>query len=222
MNLNVELQALEEDNKLEILSAPSFLVLDGKEAEIKQGKEVPYVSQSGDNLNTDFREANLSLKVTPKIMRNKMVMLSVTVTNDQVDETSTGSDPLIERQEISTDLYLENKVTVVIGGIKGRKYQKGTSGIPFLMDIPYLGRLFKSTNKREGNYELLIFLTPTVVSMDMARKSGRQEEDYLKNRVAKPTLEEFTSLHPKIPGRQQVLDDNKSANEEDNEKEVEN
>lgn len=204
MNLNVELQALEAEDELEILSAPSLLVLDGKEAEIKQGKEVPYVAQSGDNLNTSFREANLSLKVTPKIMRNKMVMLAVTVTNDQVDETtSSGSDPLIERQEIRTDLYLEDRVTVVIGGIKGNRFLEDTSGIPILKDIPGLGRLFKSTDKLEGSYELLIFLTPTVVSIDMTRMHGKQADDYIRQRITEPTLTNFSSSHPQIPGRQE-------------------
>lgn len=202
MNLNVELQALAEDDQLEILSAPSVLVLDGNKAEIKQGQEVPYTSQSGDNLNTSFREANLSLQVTPKILENNLIMLDVKVTNDSVDETSNvGDEPLINRQELTTNLYLEDKVTVVIGGIKGNKHMERISGIPFLSDIPILGRLFKSTDKRTGKYELLIFITPTVVSMNAARKYGQQANQYISQKITQPIVEEFASSHPLIPGQ---------------------
>ncbi len=202
MNLNVELQALAENDELEILSAPSVLVLDGNQAEIKQGQEVPYTSQSGDNLNTSFREANLSLQVTPKILENNLIMLDVKVTNDSVDETSNvGDEPLINRQELTTNLYLEDKVTVVIGGIKGNKNMKKTSGVPFLSAIPGLGNLFKSTDKRTGKYELLIFITPTVVSMNTARISGQQAGQYVSRKLKPPLTEEFSSSYPLIPAQ---------------------
>lgn len=200
INLNVELQALAENDELEILSAPSVLVLDGNQAEIKQGQEVPYTSQSGDNLNTSFREANLSLQVTPKILENNLIMLDVKVTNDSVDETSNvGDEPLINRQELTTNLYLEDKVTVVIGGIKGNKNMKKTSGIPFLSDIPGLGNLFKSTDKRTGRYELLIFITPTVVSMNTSRTSGQQAGRYIRRKLKPPLIEDFSSSYPLSP-----------------------
>ena len=196
MNLNYELQALQEDEKLEILSAPSVLVLDGKEAEIKQGQEVPYTSQSGDNLNTSFREANLSLMVTPKILQNDLILLDVNVTNDNVDETnSVGEEPLINRQEITTSLYLENNVTVVIGGIKGNKNMEQISGIPLLKDIPLLGWLFKNRDKRDGNYELLIFLTPTIVTMDKARQYGRHADRYFQQKAEETGLHSFSSSY---------------------------
>ena len=196
MNLNYELQALQEDDQLEILSAPSVLVLDGKEAEIKQGQEVPYTSQSGDLLNTSFREANLSLKVTPKILQNDFILLDVNVTNDNVDETnSVGEEPLINRQEITTNLYLENNVTVVIGGIKGNKNMEQISGVPLLKDIPLLGWLFKNRDKRGGNYELMIFLTPTIVSMDQARQYGRQADRYFIQKGVETGLHSFSSSY---------------------------
>jgi type IV pilus assembly protein PilQ len=196
MNLNYELQALQEDQQLEILSAPSLLVLDGKEAEIKQGQEVPYTSQSGDYINTSFREANLSLKVTPKILQNDLIILDVNVTNDNVDETNkVGEEPLINRQEITTSLYLENNVTVVIGGIKGNKNMEQISGIPLLKDIPLLGWLFKSRDKKGGNYELMIFLTPTIVTMNRARQYSTEADSYFQYEAEKTGLHSFSSSY---------------------------
>ncbi|MBU4117780.1 MAG: hypothetical protein KJ555_03355, partial [Proteobacteria bacterium] len=84
INLNFELQALQTDSLLEILSSPSVLVLDGKEAEIKQGKEVPYVTSTTTTVNTSFREANLGLKVKPTVLQDGYVILDVEVTNDSV------------------------------------------------------------------------------------------------------------------------------------------
>lgn len=196
MNLNVELQALQDDSQLDILSAPSVLVLDGREAKIKQGKEVPYTSQSGDNLSTSFREATLSLNVTPKILPNGLIMLDVTITNDSVDQTNqVGGEPLINRQEITTNLYMENNVTVVIGGIKSNYNELATSGIPVLKDIPLIGGLFKSRDKRNDSYELLIFLTPTIVSMERARVYSAQTERYFQLKGQETDLHSFSSSY---------------------------
>ncbi|MEA3547036.1 MAG: hypothetical protein U9R66_05170 [Thermodesulfobacteriota bacterium] len=196
INLNYELQALQEDDELEILSAPSVLVLDGKEAEIKQGQEVPYTAQSGDYINTSFREANLSLKVTPQILQNDLIILDVHVTNDHVDETNkVGEEPLINRQEITTNLYLENNVTVVIGGIKGNKSMEQISGIPLLKDIPLLGWLFKNRDKKGGNYELMIFLTPTIVTMNRARQYGTKADRYFQYKAEETGLQSFSSTY---------------------------
>jgi type II secretory pathway component HofQ len=165
LQLNVELQAMQQDNMLKILSAPSILVLDGMEAEIKQGKEVPYVSQSGDILTTSFREANLSLKVIPKVLQDNYIVLDVKVTNDSVDQTTSDSEPLINKQEITTNLFLENSVTVVIGGILLQTGDKQHGGIPGLSRIPLLGHLFKNSEDRDEESELLVFITPTILSM---------------------------------------------------------
>ncbi len=165
LNLGVELQALEEAKELKILSAPRILVLDGKEAEIKQGKEVPYVTETTNTVNTTFRDATLSLKVTPSILSDKYIILDVRVTNDTVDQTSTsGGSPLIDKQEITTNLFLENGVTVVIGGILSGTDNDHQAKVPGLGNVPVLGHLFKSTDKGKEESELLVFLTPTVVS----------------------------------------------------------
>jgi len=166
INLNVDLQAMQSDSLLEILSSPSVLVLDGKEAEIKQGKEVPYVTQTANTVNTSFREANLGLKVKPTVLMDGYIILDVAVTNDSVDQTSTStSGLLINKQAITTNLFLEDKVTVVIGGIVQQNKSHTNSKVPGLGDIPLLGNLFKNTDKANDQSELMVFITPRIVSM---------------------------------------------------------
>ncbi|MCX5875371.1 MAG: type IV pilus secretin PilQ [Deltaproteobacteria bacterium] len=168
INLNMELQAMQSDSLLEILSSPSVLVLDGKEAEIKQGKEIPYVT-GGTTVtpsNTSFREANLGLKVKPTVLQDGYVILDVGVTNDSVDQTTTStSGLLINKQSITTNLLLEDKVTVVIGGIVQQNKSNQNSKVPGLGDIPLFGNLFKNSNKRNDQTELMVFITPRIVSM---------------------------------------------------------
>ncbi|MDR9502084.1 MAG: hypothetical protein RI601_09845 [Desulfurivibrionaceae bacterium] len=183
VNLNIDLQAMAQDNLLHVLSTPSLLVLDGNEAEIKQGKEVPYTSQTTEMINTQFREANLSLKVTPKIIKNIFVNLDVDVTNDSIDQSSAvGGEPLINRQEISTNLFLEDKVTVVIGGIHVSGDDIGQGRVPGLSSLPILGNLFKNKQRTLENYELMIFLTPTIISMEQIAGHS-QEQDALVDEV---------------------------------------
>jgi len=166
INLNMELQAMQSDSLLEILSSPSVLVLDGKEAEIKQGKEIPYVTQTSNTINTSFREANLGLKVKPTVLQDGYIVLDVAVTNDSVDQTSTStSGLLINKQAITTNLLLEDKVTVVIGGIVQQNKSNQNSKVPGLGDIPLFGNLFKNSNKLNDQTELMVFITPRIVSM---------------------------------------------------------
>lgn len=166
INLNVELQAMQSDSLLEILSSPSVLVLDGKEAEIKQGKEIPYVTGTSTTVNTSFREANLGLKVKPTVLQDGYIVLDVGVTNDSVDQTSTStSGLLINKQSITTNLFLEDKVTVVIGGIVQQNKSNQNSKVPGLGDIPLFGNLFKNANKRDDQTELMVFITPRIVNM---------------------------------------------------------
>jgi type II secretory pathway component GspD/PulD (secretin) len=163
--LAVDLQALQQDDMLNILSAPQILVLDGMEAEIKQGKEIPYVVQSGDILNTSFREATLSLKVTPLVLRNDFLKLDVVVTNDSVDLSSSSGEPLINKQSITTSLFLENNATVVIGGILLKTEDNQRGSVPGISKVPLFGNLFKNSEKSKEHSELIVFITPKIVNM---------------------------------------------------------
>ncbi len=179
LDLSVDIQALEQENKLNILSSPEIMVLDGRTAEIKQGKEVPYTTQTTDNIqNTSFREANLSLKVTPRVMAGDRIQLDIAVTNDSVDQNNqVGSEPLINKQAITTDLILADGVTVVIGGIllESRDHQKG--GVPILSKLPLLGHFFRNTEKVNERSELLVFLTPRIVDFETNDKAGTDMDE---------------------------------------------
>lgn len=163
--LDVELSAMQEKEQLYTLSEPRILVLDGEEAEIKQGKEIPYESGTRENRDTSFREAVLSLNVVPKILQDKFLRLNLKVTNDSVDMDNTTEDdqPLINRQEVKTNLFLEDGVTVVVGGILSKGNDFANEEVPFLADIPFFGNLFKNHAELDETYELLIFITPTIL-----------------------------------------------------------
>lgn len=165
LDLSIDLQALQQDDQLNILSAPQILVLDGSTAEIKQGKEVPYVVQTANLINTSFREANLSLKVTPRVMNEDFINLDVVVTNDSVDQSNSGNEPLINKQSITTNLFLANEATVVIGGILMASENNEDGSVPGISRIPLLGNLFKNSVKNRENSELVVFITPRIVRM---------------------------------------------------------
>ena len=139
--------------------------MDGHEAVIQQGTEVPYETGTSENPITAFKDALLSLKVTPKILRNHFVQLKVVVTNNSVntDQSSITSTRSLNRQEISTSLLLEDGVTAVIGGILSTDEDIENGKVPGLGDIPLLGYLFKNSDEYEKTYELFVFLTPTII-----------------------------------------------------------
>ncbi len=176
-SLDTELSALQEKKQLRLLSSPRVVVIDGQKAEIKQGKEVPYetTGTSDTAASTSFREALLSLIVTPKILQNNFIRLDVKVTNDSVDanQMSSNSQPLLNKQEIQTNLLLEDGVTVVIGGILAKDSDLGNQEVPWLADIPVLGYLFKNQAELDKTYELLVFLTPTIIKEEHGYSSRK-------------------------------------------------
>ncbi|HIJ91765.1 MAG: hypothetical protein OEV91_11185 [Desulfobulbaceae bacterium] len=178
LDLDVELNALQTDGLAMVLSSPQVLVLDGKQASIKQGQEVSYVATSGDIVNTSFKEANLSLEVTPKI-QGKLIAMKVKVNNDNVDTTSKTGEPLINTQEISTDLLIRDGVTAVIGGIILQSDSDDKDRVPGLSDIPLLGNLFKSSEKKNERHELLVFITANIVSLNDSLPMPEHTSQYL-------------------------------------------
>ncbi len=203
MKLDAEIQAMASDDLLHILSAPSIMVLDGMEAEIKQGKEVPYTSSSTDSSTTEFREATLSLKVTPKIIKETFISMEVDVTNDKVDEDQTvAGQPLIDRQSIKTSLFLGNRATVVIGGIHVSSDDIYKGRVPGLASIPVLGELFKNRGTVQQNYELLIFLTPTIVSLDLLERASTAREKRVNTVISDDVHKKFTPKVFVYPGQE--------------------
>ena len=162
--LNLELSALEADGKGKVVSSPRVVTADQQKAIIEQGEELPYqVATSSGATSLQFRKANLKLEVTPQITPEGNVILDVDVTNDSVGR-ATAAGFAINTKHVKTQVLIENGGTVVIGGIFGQTERDDVTKVPFLGDVPYLGNLFKTRTTSSEKTELLIFLTPKVVT----------------------------------------------------------
>ncbi len=162
--LNLELSALEADGKGKIVSSPRVITADQVKALIEQGEELPYqVATSSGATSIQFRKANLKLEVTPQITPEGNVILSVDINKDSRG-TLTPQGYSINTKHVQTQVLVENGGTVVIGGIFTQDEREDISKVPVLGDMPYLGNLFKNKARISSKTELLIFLTPKVVS----------------------------------------------------------
>ena len=162
--LNLELSALEAEGKGKIVSSPRVITADQVEALIEQGTELPYqAATSSGATQIQFRKANLALKVTPQITPEGNVILQVDVNKDSVGQ-STVAGFAIDTKHVMTEVLVENGGTVVIGGIFTQTERNQTNKVPLLGDIPVVGNLFKNNARSMDRTELLVFLTPRVVS----------------------------------------------------------
>ena len=162
--LNLELSALEADNKGRIVSSPRVITADQVKALIEQGTELPYlVASSSGATSIAFRKANLKLEVTPQITPEGGIILDVDVNKDSVGIQTTAGYA-IDTKHVQTQVLVENGGTVVIGGIFVQTERNDVNKVPLLGDIPVVGHLFKNTTRTNDKSELLIFLTPKVVS----------------------------------------------------------
>ncbi|MBT9500447.1 MAG: type IV pilus secretin PilQ [Burkholderiaceae bacterium] len=162
--LNLELSALEADGKGKVISSPRVITADQVKALIEQGEEIPYqVSTSSGATATTFRKASLKLEVTPQITPEGNVILDVDVTNDSKG-ASTNQGFTINTKHVKTQVLVENGGTVVIGGIYTQNEREDVTKVPWLGDMPVLGNLFKSRTRSNNKTELLVFITPKVVS----------------------------------------------------------
>ncbi len=162
--LNLEISALEADGRGKIVSSPRVITADQVKALIEQGTELPYqtATSSGATAIT-FRKANLKLEVTPQITPEGSVILDVDVNKDSVGQITTAGFA-IDTKHVQTQVLVENGGTVVIGGIFQQTESNAEQRVPLLGDIPYLGALFRNSSRSTQRRELLIFLTPKVVS----------------------------------------------------------
>lgn len=171
--LDLELSAMQEEGRGEIISNPRIVTANQREGVIKQGKEIGYVTISGGSAgqtaNVQFKEAVLELRVTPTITGDGRVFLNLNVKKDEISEylevTSYGSVPVLDKREINTAVLVEDGQTVVIGGVYEFTDRESVSKVPFLGDIPFLGNLFKKKGRQKNKAELLIFITPKVLSV---------------------------------------------------------
>lgn len=171
--LDLELSALEEEGRGEVVSSPRVITANQREASIKQGDEIGYTtlqqSQGGAAQYTvAFKEIVLELLVTPTITQDGRVYLVLKVKKDQLSgfvQSPQGAVPQISKREISTAVLVDDGQTVVIGGVYEFSSREDLTKVPFLGDLPLLGNLFKTTNKESAKAELLIFVSPKVLAV---------------------------------------------------------
>jgi type IV pilus assembly protein PilQ len=164
--LDVVLSALEANGKGKIISNPKVITSENRPAKISQGTQIPYQSSSGNlGTNIQFISADLSLEVTPHVVKDGNIRLTITAKKDQpnFDPRFTAGAPGIDTKEASTELLIKDGQTVVIGGIYEVTKNDNTNGIPLLQSIPLLGWLFKNNVKTDNKTELLVFVTPTIL-----------------------------------------------------------
>jgi type IV pilus assembly protein PilQ len=162
--LNLELSALEEDGSGRIISSPRVITADQVQAIVEAGEELPYQqATSSGATSVAFQKAQIRLQVTPQITPEGNVILDVEVNKDSVGR-STSAGFAIDTKHIKTTALVENGGTVVLGGLFQQIENNVTDKVPFLGDIPFLGNLFKSTSKLQTRTELLIFITPRIIS----------------------------------------------------------
>lgn len=167
--LEVQLQALQKDNKLNILSSPSITTLDNQTAFTENGERVPYVTTetSGNTTTqtTKFEDVLLRLEITPHVIDGQNLKMKILVKKDEVDMTRKSSmgDPYIIKKQTQTELIVKDGETIVISGLTKHTNSAGQGGVPWLKDIPLLGWAFKADSKGDKMEEVLIFITPHIL-----------------------------------------------------------
>ena len=162
--LNLELTALEADQRGKVVSSPRVLTADKKKATIEQGTELPFQQSTSSGATAiQFRKATLKLEVTPQITPEGNVIMEVAVNRDAVGQL-TPAGYAIDKREVRTQVLVENGGTVVIGGIYEQTEINAENKVPLLGDLPIIGHAFKNTTRRNDRTELLVFLTPRVVT----------------------------------------------------------
>lgn len=165
--LDLELSALQAEGRGETLSNPRVMTADRKEASIKQGREVPYTAVSNvggaSTNNVSFKEALLELTVTPQITPDKAIIMDIKVTKNEVTGEVVQGQPVLAKREVSTQVLVRSGETVVLGGVYEQITSDSVDKVPFLGDIPGIGRLFRRNATSNTKSELLIFITPQIV-----------------------------------------------------------
>ncbi len=162
--LNLELSALEADQRGKVVSSPRVLTADQSKATIEQGTELPFLSATSSGASAiQFRKASLRLEVTPQITPEGNVIMEVAVNRDAVG-ILTPAGYAIDTRAVRTQVLVENGGTVVIGGIYEQFERDTVNKVPVLGDLPVVGYAFKNTTRRNDRTELLVFLTPRVVN----------------------------------------------------------
>lgn len=164
--LDLELSAMEKTGNGEIVSQPKVVTADKETAKILKGTEIPYQEASSSGATTvTFKQAVLSLEVTPQITPDNRIIMEVKVTKDQPDYANAVlGQPPINKNEVNAKVLVSDGETIVIGGVFSNTQSKIVDKVPFLGDVPYVGRLFRRDVVSEKKSELLVFLTPRIMN----------------------------------------------------------
>lgn len=163
--LDLELSALESEDKAEIIASPRLMTMDQQTAVIESGEEIPYQeSTSSGATNVTFKKAVLSLKVTPQITANDRLLLALHINQDTPSGKLVNNVPTIYTREIQTNVLVNNGQTLVLGGIYKQEQGDTAYGLPGLQRLPSWANLFRKKHKQRKNEELLIFITPKIVA----------------------------------------------------------
>ncbi|WP_445427922.1 type IV pilus secretin PilQ [Alishewanella sp. HL-SH05] len=166
--LDLELSALEQENKGEVIASPRITTSNQKEASIEQGVEIPYVQAASSGATTvEFKKAVLSLTVTPQITPDNKIILDLVITQNtrgETVQTPTGPATAIDTQQIKTQVLADNGETIVLGGIYQQQVVSTVTKVPLLGDLPYMGVLFRNKSELNEKSELLIFVTPRILT----------------------------------------------------------
>jgi type IV pilus assembly protein PilQ len=166
--LDAQLQAMQKDGKLHIISSPSITTLDNQKAFTESGEKVPYVSTStsggGSTQDVKFIDAVLRLEITPHVIEGNTLKMKIVVKKEEADLTRTvQGNPFIVKKQTETTLIMGDGETIVISGLTKQKMSDQTSGVPGLKDIPLLGWLFKGQGSSDTFEEVMIFITPRIL-----------------------------------------------------------
>lgn len=164
--LDLQLSAMEKSGNGEIVSQPKVVTADKETAKILKGQEVPYQEASSSGAtSTSFKEAALSLEVTPQITPDNRIIMEVKVTKDAPDfQNALNGVPPINKNEVNAKVLVSDGETIVIGGVFSNTQSKSVDKVPFLGDLPYLGRLFRRDVIQDNKAELLVFITPRIMN----------------------------------------------------------
>jgi type IV pilus assembly protein PilQ len=163
--LSLELSAMQQEGRGEIISTPKVITADQTKAYIKQGKEIPYQqATSSGATSVSFKEAVLELEVTPRITPDDRIVMDLLVKKDEADFTrSVLGTPPLDKREVKTSVLVDNGETVVLGGIFEQNKSQKQDKLPFLGDLPFVGAAFRQEERKDNNQELLIFVTPRIL-----------------------------------------------------------
>ena len=170
--LQLELSAMQREGRGEIVSSPRVITSDQHQATIKVGSEIPYQEATGEgNTTVSFKEAVLQLDVTPHITPDDRIIMDLKVNKDSPDFSNlVNGVPPVDTRAVETNVLVENGETVVLGGVFEREKTFNKEQVPWIGDVPVLGRLFKKETNTDNNSELLIFVTPKILKGNVAQR----------------------------------------------------